>query len=466
MPKPLPGRYNLRTLQIINNNKTLDVLGSFIQEINFYESIYSPTVTGSLVLTDVENFISSPNGEGFYILGNEIIIFEFELAKYYIQDEDGKWSEGLPNLVRFVGRITEVKNRGLINDRSQNYELLFTSEELILDRNLPFSQSYSGMKISDMVNKVLDKLAPLSGRFIQPTKYLYDIIIPYWSPIRAINWLTSRAIPERSDHHPPMLFFQSFYTYDVISNAEEISDNKNLVDFTGEVSSKFYFCSLDWLTSFPPRKTLFNRPSNIDDPGTSQDAIEKYMSFNNVINYNIDTSFDTIQNTNVGMYTSRLISHDIKTKKWGYSDFTYDSSFPVYKHVEKRTPGKLFHGVTDILGNNFSDPKYVNSFLMMAGTGTPESPNHLTEISSGRASRLQSLNYFKIHAKVFGDGLLEVGDVIKFQIPSPEKDAERGYYEKFYSGNYLISAIHHRFNGIEYTLDLELCKESLSEEAS
>ena len=466
MPKPLPGRYNLREFQIINNNKALNVLGSAIQEINFYESIFSPTVTGYVVITDVENFISSPNGEGFYILGNEIIAFEFELAKYYIQDENGKFSEGLPNIIRFIGRITEVRERNLINDRSQNYEIHFSSEELILDRNIPFSQSYSGMKISDILNNVLDKLSPLSGRYIEPTKYLYDIIIPYWSPLRAINWLTSRAIPERSDHNPPMLFFQSFYTYDVISTAEEVSDNKNLIDFQGEVSSKFYFCSLDWLTSFPPRKTLYNRPANTDDPGQSQDKIRKYMSFGNVLNYNIVQSCDTIQSTNSGLFTSKLVTHDIVLKQWRTPTFNYDASFSSFKHTEKRSPGKLFHGVTDILKKNFSDPTYSNSYLMMASTGTPESPNHLSEISSVRSSRFQSLNYFKIHAKIWGDGVLEVGDVIKFEIPSPEKDAEKGYYEKFYSGNYLITAMHHRFNGMEYTVDLELSKESLSEEAS
>ena len=62
--------------------------------------------------------------------------------------------------------------------------------------------------------------------------------------------------------------------------------------------------------------------------------------------------------------------------------------------------------------------------------------------------------------------MLEVGDVVEFKIPSPEKNAELGYYERFYSGNYLITATHHRFNGMEYTTDFELSKESLSEEAS
>lgn len=467
MAKPLPGRFNYRTLTITNNNKTLDLLNppSMIQELNFWESIYSPVVTGSLVLTDVENFVSSPNGKGFYILGNEVIRIELELPKYYYLDGSGTWQVGKPNLLRFVGRVTEVKDRRLVNDRSQNYEIHFASEEIVLDKNLSFSQSYKDQKISGIVNNILDKLTPLSGRYIEPTLYTNDIIIPYWSPIRAINWLASRAIPENSSHHPPMLFFQSLYTYDVISTEEEVQDNKSIIDFKGEVSSKYYFCSLDWLCSYPPRKTLYNRPSNVIDPGESQAAREKYMSFNNVISYDIVTSSNTIDNTNFGMFVSRLVTHDIVKKKWVDLDFNYDLSFPIFQHVEKRTPGKHFHGVTDILKKNFTDPTYVNSYRMMSSTGRLESPNHLDEISSTRASRLKSLNIFKIHAKAFGDGLLEAGDVVRFEIPSPEKDAEKGYYEKFYSGNYLITAQHHRFNGIEYTVDMELSKESLSEEA-
>ena len=101
---------------------------------------------------------------------------------------------------------------------------------------------------------------------------------------------------------------------------------------------------------------------------------------------------------------------------------------------------------------------------MMSATGTPESPNHLTEISSKKASRLQSLNNFKLNIKCFGDGLLEAGDVVKFEMPSPEKAAESGAKDKFYSGNYLVTSIHHRFYTTEYTIDLECVKETLATE--
>lgn len=464
MPKPLPGRYNLRSLQIFSENSSLDLMGNQ-QEINFYESIWSPTITGYIAVIDWENLISSPNGGDFFILGNEVIEIELELPKYYYQDENDNWVEGDPNLVRFLGRITEIRNRKLMNDRSQNYEIHFSSEELILDRNSPFSESFRSAKISDIVNKILDKLNPLSGKYIEPTKYLYDIIIPYWSPLRAINWLTSRAIPEKSDYSPPMLFFQDLYTYDVITTTEEVQNNTTLIDFKGEVSSKFNFCSLDYLLSFSPRKTLYNRPSNNDDPGTDQAAIEKYMSFNNVINYNVVSSFDTIDNLNTGLFTSRLVSHDITNKTWEYTDFNYDKTFKLFKHTEKKTPGKFYHGVPDINNKNFSDPSYVHSYYMMTPTGTFENKNHLSEISSKRSSRLKSLNYFKIHAKLFGDGILENGDIVKFEIPSAEKNAQLGYYEKFYSGNFIITAQHHRFIGQEYTVDVELSKESLSGEA-
>jgi len=59
MPKPLPGRYNINKVTLRNDNTFVDINKGIIREMNFYESIYSPTITGFLVLTETVNLTSS-----------------------------------------------------------------------------------------------------------------------------------------------------------------------------------------------------------------------------------------------------------------------------------------------------------------------------------------------------------------------------------------------------------------------
>lgn len=445
----LPGNYKINNISLISDKNIKDI-SALYSEINIFESIYSPCLTGWVEVVDALNLISGVSN-AMPIMGNEIIYMEIELPFYFYEDKNSNWSEPIKNTINFIGRVTDIKNRSLNNtERTQNYEIHFCSDELILDRNIRISKSYKNKSIWETVKSVFDELSPVCSVLYEKTLQNFSFVIPNWNPLKAIDWLIDRSISIKYNTST-YFFFQTFY-----SDGESVPESNNLhLDFKEKIWQKYWFVSLDYLLDWDARKTIFFVPSNQMKPNPNDP--KSYMSFSNALNYKIVHSFDTLESNRFGLFNSKIITHDITKKQWKKTDYSYDSSYTKYKHTNKQQTGKLFDGVINYQGNTFT--QYNDSLHMFFPTGSYESPNRLDKISSERMSRLQSLNFFKLQLLIPGDGLIESGDIINFKYPSPEEDGENKY-DRFYEGNYLVTAIRHRFT-TDYSMTLECSKESL-----
>ena len=86
----------------------LDVIGLF-QNISIYENIYSPVITGSIVLLDTDSADFITNND---IEGNEEISFEFSNA----EDEQ----------LTFTGVLNGLRNKAIKNQRTvYTFEVFF-----------------------------------------------------------------------------------------------------------------------------------------------------------------------------------------------------------------------------------------------------------------------------------------------------------------------------------------------------
>lgn len=456
MALTLPGNYKINQLTLVSTygRQAVD-LTAIYQQLNIFESIFTSCITGYVTVTDTYNLISGLN-YSLPIMGNEIIYIEAELPAYFIQNEKGDWVPGKPNIINFFGRVTDIKNISLVNEGAKNYEIHFSSEEFILDLNQKISKSYKNAKISDIVSSIFAEYFPntFSSYEFEKTQGLQTVVFPNWNPIKAINWLASRAI-SAAYNTSCFFFYQSLY-YDGY-----ISDPQNCVGLDSrKSSSKFWFLSLDELISDwegEVRKTIFYVPAN-NGANVSPTNPEGYMKFANALNYEVVHSFDTLKNISAGMFASKLIHHDITTKSYKPYNYTYDSTFGNYKHVDN---SKLFTGVNNSDGKTFSDPNYTDSHIMVAPTGTYENPNRLNEISYTKINRIESLDTFRLKLLIPGDGLIQPGDLINFKLPSLEVGGNGRVFDMFYDGKYLVTSIRHTFTRKEYKMTLECSKESL-----
>ena len=459
MPLTLPGNYNIQELTLISSfGKQIVDLIPLYSEIEIFESILSPSISGYISVTDTFNLISGLK-YSLPIMGNEVIYIKAQLPDYYVENERGEWVPGDPNIIEYYGRVTDIKKISLINEGARFYQIHFTSEELILDRSLRISKSYKNSRISDIVQSIFTEYFPktISSYEFEKTQNLQTVVIPNWNPLKAINWLASRAI-SAAYNTSCFFFYQSLY------NDGYTSDPQNCIGkVNNQSSSKFWFLSLDEIIAdwgSEVRKTIFYAPANNSAAILPTDP-EIYMKFANAMNFEIIHSFDTLDNTTAGMFASRLIHHDITTKSFKTYNYTYNNTFNDYKHLDS---SPLFNGVVNSTGKTFDAEDYTPSHIMVAPTGTSGNPNLLEQISYSRINRIQSLDTFRIRILLPGDGLIQPGDLINFKFPSLEVGGNGMAVDQFYNGKYLVNSIRHTFTRREYKITLDCSKETLNQD--
>jgi hypothetical protein len=444
------GNYSIKRLTIIGEKTSVN-LSAVFTEINIFESIYSASLTGWITVNDANNLISGSNS--LPIMGNEAIIIEVSVGDHISQQAITKKIAVKPvikNIV-FVGRVIDIKNRTMINERSQSYEIHFVSEEFVLDRNIRISKSFINLPIHNIVEKVFSEFGIPDTYEFEKTVRIANVVIPNWTPLKTINWLASRAISE-TYNTPTFFFFQTLYN-DGPTSGVRSSYTKSR--YTETTSNKFWFLSLDDLLAYDAKKKIYFRPGNI-----RIDTPELAYEYANVYNYEVVNSFNTLTNNVNGLYNSTLISHDITTKTWKKTVFNYDDGFDKFYHLEEF---KMFPGLTDSKNNRFNSKNYKESLIIYNPTGTLENPNFTENISSIRSHRLASLDLFRVRITLPGDCTLESGDVVYFDLPSPEPGGENKM-DTYYKGNLLITHIRHTITKVQYSITLECCKETIAAE--
>ena len=445
------GNYSIKQLVIIGEKTSVN-LSAVFTEINIFESIYSASLTGWVTVNDALNLISGSNP--LPIMGNEAIVIEVSVGDHASQQAITKKDKAVKPTIKniiFVGRVIDIKNRTMINERSQSYEIHFVSEEFVLDRNIRISKSFTNRTVDYIVEKVFSEFGLPDTYEFEKTVRNANVVIPNWTPLKTINWLASRAISAEYNT-PTFFFFQTLYN-DGPTSGDRSSYTKSR--YTETTSNKFWFLSLDDMLVYPARKNIYFRPGNV-----GIDTAELDYQYANAYNYEVVNSFNTLTNNANGLYNSTLISHDITTKTWKKTVFNYDDSFDKFYHLEEF---KMFPGLTDSKNNRFNSKNYKESLIIYNPTGTLENPNFTENISSIRSHRLASLDLFRVRITLPGDCTLESGDIVYFDLPSPETGGENKM-DTYYRGNLLITHIRHTITKIQYSITLECCKETIAAE--
>ena len=187
----------IRRLEIISGGVTLDV-SSIFQELNIFDTILFPVVSGNIVILDANNLSSKIN---------------FIDAFLNVEISKGEETSGVTTIKRSF-RIYNQSDRVMKNQSSEIYILHFVSQELIesltyTKENMKTSQYFEGSysKAAEIILKNYLQISDENIAFIQETKGIHQFIIPNLSPLDAMDWLTKRSISY--DNMPNFVFFEN-----------------------------------------------------------------------------------------------------------------------------------------------------------------------------------------------------------------------------------------------------------------
>ena len=406
---------------------------SLVQEISIYESLDGKFLSGDMTLLDGTNAIQT------------LPITGFERVEFFFRTPgtdkgfDFSVKSGHPMFVY------SLKNRSGVNPRSQIYTLKFISQEAIRNHQTRISQAFVGNIDQMIVDICTNYWKSKKDIVVEDTKGNFKFTMPRIKPSTAIESLRKNS---QSLHYENsgFLFFEN-------------GDGFNFKSYEG------LFCKKDG----SPRPVKAHYSPKIKNIG--EDPVYALQS---VENFAIIQQFDTLNNTANGVYSSRLITHDLFNKTFSETDFDYNKEYSKQNHLEQDVNGdkRDDNGILPFFnfdnGETFGSKNEGNIYYQSTTSkvhNSYEQPE-VEQILQKRISQHIAANSLMIEITAPGTTELRVGDIVNFTLPkyAPASKNDIKDNDQYLSGRYLISAARHHVSTLNkrHTLALELIKDSFN----
>ena len=470
--------------------------GNMFVQLELFEDLFSNVLKGTYVFQDTQGY-----PELIPIIGDETLILTFSTP-----GGEGS-SKKVSTKLDPTSKSEEVyKQRFKVYDiiRAETgevnavYKLFFVSEEYVYSTKMKVSKGYNGKRYSEIAKDVLKKINKnivkefQKKTFIEETATPQNVIIPNWTPLEAINFCAARSIS--GDTLPA--------EGETASAKTPPKPTGSLFVFFEKMGTGFFYQSIEsMIISQRKQKNIPMYqyiPKLVAD--RSQNITTGYFA---VDQFEIKSSFKTLENLGYGMYGSRLIAFDpIRMKydevKYDYYDKSDDpttdtinvqtgatqtqenpdeakddsqrvfSNFASTDVSEDGNANKTISRNSDYVGSN-------NAAVRLATTtkdhdvlfvAPPDDKSYIGKISKKKTFKDQGAKSNRVenwllqrHAQIHefenvivsftvaGNSSRHVGDLIKFELPSSIQSA--GTTEtpqinhQIYAGYYLVSKIRH-----------------------
>lgn len=427
-----PGDILIRNLDLINSRGLVTSLKENLVELNLYESIFSRTITGSIVLSDSRNLL-----EKYPILGEELLLIDIKTPTF-------------DNSLAFnkMFRVYSVNNKIYAGDGSaQLYKLNFCSVEMFRDVCNNIYGSFSGTPDQIIQKIYLDYLAAprsidsltlresesfTNFTILNPAENTVKFVSPGWSPIQCIDWLCGKSY------------------------------SKSMCNFLfWETTKGFYFGSMEQIYKLKPSIGNYVYSSSFVGSLDSKN-LEKRLA--TIKTLTLEKDFNQLENNLNGYLASRLIDINLYNKTYENVDYDHVTRFFDYPHTnEEENSFPLF----DV--NTSRDPLVYQQINYNYPNLYDRIENNFSETKKysfgNRRSTMLELNNFKMKIGIPGRTDIEAGMLINIILPKAfpafKEDMPTDFQDDMYSGFYLITSLNHKINLLSHFVTCELAKDSL-----
>lgn len=406
---------------IIKSGRSVD-LQAVIQEIVFYEDLFSPNITGSILIQDMAG-----GHEKFILTGGE------KLSIKVMRADRGETVITRSDLV-----VYEISKMKVDNQNSLSYDIRFTTETAIKSQKKRLFKSFgTERKLSNIVKKIYRDISSESKLYIPDfgTAAEKPFICPGYNPIEAIQFIAKRACIDGNYY----VFFERVNTSIITGN-----------------SWTHYFLNVKFMKDFflsqpIPKLTVQPAIQYISNVGQQEIQIRSYQ---------IQQNFNHLTAMTQGYYNSKVTSIDLITQNYSEKIINY----------KQRGPNQL----GDIYRNAYLDAfntfnQYDNGYPEQPGERLIVSPN--ADIISNKANWIEQDLYGAITNSAIrliieipgGNNKIGVGNIVEVNIPSiankmVNQDSTLIPNDSVYSGNYMVTAVKHIMTKTSYIKRLEVSR--------
>tara|TARA_R110001592_G_scaffold49136_7_gene153614 strand:- start:7684 stop:9108 length:1425 start_codon:yes stop_codon:yes gene_type:complete len=436
--------YRIEDLDLITATATEESrfnLIPYLQRLELVESIDSSFVQGVLRFSVLKGELKSRGVD--FTMQDFIVITTSSIESLQNDGVSAKLSE--PRKIGGVFYITDLIKKEISDTKVDSYTLHFSSTEVLNEYTRKVSKSYKKQTRSDIIKRITkdflikDTIQESKLGIFEQTKDQFQCVIPKWSPMTSIDWLSQGCISTENEDSKCFSFFQTF---------DDDGDRKiNLRSLRTMFRSK---PSVGKDGNFLTGYALLPYDSHLDE--LEKRTLARRTPLRCVMK-NV-SGLDKIFN---GMYSSKLLSHDITRKTFTEHQFEFDNTHVANEKVnrglmvEDNKVDKDFDKNFLKTGDSYikMDHDHKNLFRKFeTNLGVNKTENWFQEYLNQKNVK----NFITLEITVYGDTSRNVGETVMFTSAGIyEKDDENLAVELDQegidlAGKYLITKIIHTFS--------------------
>jgi len=290
---------------------------SVFQELNIYEDLFSNMLKGTFTFKDTQGW-----AEMIPLIGDETLVISYSTpggqgTQVDTNSQDPTSQTASEEITRQRFKVYDCVEIGA-EERAKIYMLSLVSEEYMFSKKMKVSKGYKGRSYSYMTKDIMKKLNKQSEHlnkklYIEETSSPQNVIVPNWTPFQAINFFASRSL-----------------SADVESMEQDEGSNNpsptarpigSLFVFYEKFGTGFFYESIE--SMILKQKAKGNLPLYQYRPKLAQNtSLNPALQYFSVEQFEIASSFKTLENLGHGMFGSRLIAYDPIRMK--YEEIKYD----------------------------------------------------------------------------------------------------------------------------------------------
>lgn len=412
-----------------SNGQVKDLANPVIfSNIQIYESIFSPVVTGSIQLDEGVSIASLVS-----MHGNEYVLISF--CRPGENEIDSRYT-----------RTFRIYKSGVVKPKNQvkSYILHFCSEEFVFSKQQTISRSFKSRSTTDYIYNILTQDLKANKKRVNPKYFeksegIHNYVLTKYNPIDAIKYFEFCSY---NGNESPFLFFENRDGYNFIS-----------------LESLFKAAPLNPPLNYNTAKILYDKSDSA------------FKNANDIKSFQFSQTFDVLDGVEKSSFCGRLYTLDLIRQKFDKHDYSIvnslsrnvmmDGYFPFnnFKNRNDRALFEEFNGQPMYWLTNLNQ----NETEYFISKSVREQNRDIEKYLLQRATQLGMLNRANVECRVPGNPNYSVGYMVEFNLPAFTRNSNNERtLDPYYSGKYLITRVRHSLTPDSLETVLELNKNSIA----
>lgn len=413
-------KFRVKKLFITTELGNVDV-SSIFEELNIFDNLFIPCMTGNILLRDTLNLI-----ESLKIDGNEEIVIELDKG------------DNQPDEFKFKKKFKLQKIRDKVNTShtSALYVLHFVSEEFLISQKSKvrkyFKETYSTIA-KNVINEFfpnakIDKITDSVG--------IYKVWPQTITPFKYLDWIARRAV---SSSNKPDYFFY-------------------------ETQSGYNFESLSEMYKKTPVFKIALGAKDLE----LQNEVKNEMTA--ARDFSLIKQFNLVDGVEDGVYGGTGLMFDPLTRKWTDPTYDFDKLYNSsaghanrYPNIPKDYKSENFDK-SRMLSYPFQVTRKESSYIKSNDPETAQYTDNVEDYVFPRQHNISLLSQRRVHLLISGNFLIKSGTIVYLEVPEfKDKQSVQDKTQELdmdLTGNYVVIAVRHLINYDKHQTMIEVASDS------